>query len=245
MKPYLMILLKEFKELGSIYIFSIIGCLLLQLYCLYNQGYSMLIFTPLFSVFALPALFSRSYQKEWDTQTHYLLLSLPIRRSGIAVAKYLSVFMIGVVVFLITVIGSEKIASETTGSSATLSSINHTPSFSLPIFLMKIIGQQASQEKEFGVILGKAYFGGLLFFLGLVQFNQGIKLIFRRYPRVVTFASYASGIYLYLMVWKHFARPLESTSFSLQIGSFMEYTSLIGLVYFIIGVFLFEAIAEV
>ena len=191
--------------------------------------YAMLGLLPYASALILPLVLYNSLNSELKAQTHYLLLSLPLPRSVILLAKYLAVVAVSVVIFLITTAAVYLIYAQMlavwTARFPQLTETAPAPGSLLPI-------------------LATAYFTVLLLLLGLVSVAEGVKFAVRRHRGLATSAGFIGGIYLFAELREPAMNLLTRTGLG-PIDAFASYAVVASLLFLGIGGWLFERHVEV
>ena len=103
------LLKKDLKAQKNLFFFVLVGVIGLDLYAFFGvaRGLGLLLSSiPVWvSVLIPPFMLAHSFSSEWQTQTHYQLLSLPVRKSATVLCKYLSVMTMGALLAGISLAG--------------------------------------------------------------------------------------------------------------------------------------------
>mgnify|MGYP002725702221 CR=1 FL=1 len=190
--------LKELKDHRGVFLFLVIVTLCLDLYALIQvyqimgrTSFSALdvVFYPVLAilsygaVFLLPFILAHSFSTESKAGTHYLLFSLPVRRSAIVLCKFLAVLSVGVVLFVLT-----------------------TGTLHLLYLKMRVLldsnpglagGVATIRGTDMWLTLGNGYFSILLLFLGLVSAMEGLKFACKRFRGLVVMVFFIGSLFLF------------------------------------------------
>ncbi len=222
---------KEIKDSRKLFLFLLIGTVALDLWVqLVIETNVLAVFIcgmPIWAtMFILPFALAHSYTTEWKTSTSHLLLSLPIRPSLAGLAKYLAVLSMGIVLFA---------ASATAIYMVTL----RTPD-EITSQLPNVFG--VTQSDVFAYVMA-GYFSILFLLLGLVSGMEGIRFSVSRFRGPVSVASFILGLYLFSKLMMPFLNAVGNV---LDVGlAIAVYSMIAGLVYLVLGLYLFEKYAEI
>jgi ABC-type transport system involved in multi-copper enzyme maturation permease subunit len=239
--------IKELKDNRSIFLFVLIAALALHAYG-YTRAidgilptpYIALAFLPVVAIFVLPFLLVHAFSQEFKGQTHFQLLSLPVSRAAIVIAKFLAVLSLGVLLYVLA-----------TGT--------------MHLLYIKLMGLSVPGVHMFGIagadlwlVVGQWYFGILLLLMGIATAMSGLKLIVRRFQNFVMTIFFLGSLYLYGHLLAHVSEPLNllsSHNIEITTGvggqqqvplfqSGLLFTLLFSLLFVGLGIFLYERFAE-
>ena len=223
--------LKELKDARNATCILAVGTLVLQGWVLLSVESQMiaLFFSalPLWAImFILPFLLASSFNVEWRGKTAYLLFALPIRAAIVCLCKFAAILSIGLLLFAVAGAGVYAVVARAPeeGVSQILGFFGVAPA-SVTGYAAGFLGSYA------------------LLSLGIVTAVEGARYTAARLRGLVTAASFVSCVIIYLTMAGDFVYGLLG---SLPTGpALMAYTVLAGLVFLLIGLFLFERFVEI
>ncbi|MCE2438157.1 MAG: hypothetical protein J4F39_01885 [Candidatus Latescibacteria bacterium] len=231
MKIFIALYLKELKDARNLSCILAIGTLVLQGWVLLSVETLMiaLFFSslPLWAImFVLPFLLASSFTGEWRGNTTYLLFALPVRAAVVCLCKFAAIFSVGLMLFSVSGTGVYTVVARAPEEDVS-----------------QLLG-------FFGVTPGavSAYTAGFLgsyafLSLGIVSAAEGARYTAPRLRGLVTAASFVMCAIIYLTMAGYFVNGLLG---SLPTGpALMAYTVFSGLVFLLIGLFLFEKFVEI
>ena len=260
--------LKEIKEQRAAFIFILVGTALAAIVSVSSIGESsgstttelsmggttfttdynwsahvLWVITPYLLVFVLPLLFLHSFAQEVKGQTHYLLLSLPVRRSSVFLCKLASLVSVGVAVYIlataavsIVYIRAMEIAAHFTGLSVTRIAVS-----------------------DLWFLAGNGYFSTLFLCLGIASGIAGLRLIVRRLQGLSAAMFTGVALYVYGRFFEGATNLLTAVLGEHQVTAFAKgqsslfssgrneavYTILFGAALIALGAWIYEKRAEV
>ncbi len=223
--------IKELKDVRGVFCLLAIGTVVLQGWVLLTiETHAIALFfssLPVWAtLFVLPVLLASSFNGEWRANTNHLLFALPVRTGIVSLCKFGAILSAGLVLFGISGTGLYFIASRAPWESvsAVLRFFGVTPT--------EAIGSTAGVFASF-----------LLLSLGIVTAMEGAKYTVARHRGFTAALSFVSCVVVYLTLAGYFVGALQDF---LPIGAaLMAYTILAGLVFVLIGMFLFEKFVEI
>ena len=231
MRMFIALYIKEIKDVRGVFCILGIGTLVLQGWVLLAVETQMIALflsgLPLWAImFALPFLLASSFNGEWRGNTNHLLFALPIRAGVMGLCKFAAILSIGLLLFAIAGTGVYFVDSRAPQEAVSqiLSTFGVTPA--------AVSGYAAGFFASF-----------VLLSLGVVTAMEGVKYTASRLRGLAAAASFVSCAVIYLTMAGYFVvamREYLSTGEAL-----MAYTVLAGLVFLLIGLFLFEKFVEI
>ena len=186
-------------------------------------------------IFSLPVLLAHAFNTEWKSETHYQMSALSVARYKVILAKVAAVASAGFV-----------------GGGIIIGSVY--------LLMLDILpGQVLSFEGMEGTLfLVLVFCGGvglvtyMVFIFGLVTGMEGVKLSVKRYRGLVAIAFFSIAVFLYLGFFQQMTMALDflgQISISPTIGpielSSFVYTILVGIIFMIIGLVVYEKRAKI
>lgn len=231
MRKFIALYLKELKDARNVSCILAVGALVLQGWVLLSVETHViaLLFSslPLCAVmFVLPFLLASSFNGEWRGNTTYLLFALPVRTAVVCLCKFTAILSIALLLFSIGGAGVYAVVARAPEDdvSQILVLLGVTPA--------SVAGHAAGFLVSYAVLS-----------LGVVTAVEGAKYTVVRLRGLVTAASFVLCVILYLTMAGYFVYCLQGV---LPAGpALMSYTVLSGLVYLLIGLFLFEKFVEI
>ena len=231
MRMFFALYLKELKDAKNVSCFLVIGTLVLQGWVLLSVETQMiaLFFSalPLWAImFVLPFLLASSFNGEWRGNTNYLLFALPIRTGVVGLCKFAAILSIGLLLFSIAGTGVYIVVARAPHEAVSQ--------------ILSYFGVTASTVSGYTAGFFASY---VLLSLGVVTATEGVKYTAARLRGLAAAASFVSCIVIYLTAAGSFVDALQGY---LSTGeALMAYTVLAGLVFLLIGLFLFEKYVEI
>ena len=186
-------------------------------------------------IFSLPFLLAYTFNTEWKSETHYQMSALPVSRSKMILAKVAAVASVGFV-----------------GGGIVIGSVY--------LLMLDILpGQILSFEgMEVTLFLVLVFCGGLglvtymVFIFGLVIGMEGTKYLVKRYRGLTAVVFFLLAVFLYIGFFQQMTMALDflgeisisPTIGSIELSSFV-YTILVGIVFMVIGLVVYEKRAEI
>ena len=231
MKMFRALYLKELRDARNLSCILAIGTLVVQGWVLLSvETHVIALFfssLPLWAImFVLPFLLASSFNGEWRANTSYLLFALPVRAAVVCLCKYAAILSIGLLLFSIAGAGVYAVVARAPGEdvSQILGFFGVTPA--------SVYGYTAGFLGCYALLT-----------LGVVTAVEGARYTASRLRGLVTAASFVTCVILYLSMAGYFVNGLLG---SLPTGpAMMAYTVLAGLVFMLIGLFLFEKFVEI
>ena len=231
---------KELKAQKNLILFMLLGVVGLDLYALFgvSKGFGLFLTSmPVWVTVLLPPfMLAHSFSAEWQAQTHYQLLALPVRKSITVLCKYLSVMSVGILMAVIAIGGlylafSGWVGSEDSSSNLTVSIMGGTPELAE---LMK------GGIVQYGAV---ALLSGLFLLLGIVSAVEGAKFAVSKWRGLVTIGGFFVCLFLYA---RFLTLVVNSLREFVDLGIALSlYSVLAGAIFLLIGLFLFEEYVEV
>ncbi len=231
MKMFCALYFKELRDARNVSGILAIGTLVVQGWVLLSvETHVLALFFSAFPLWAimsvLPFLLASSFNGEWRGNTTYLLFALPVRAAVVCLCKYAAILSIGLLLFSIAGAGVYAVVARAPGEDVS-----------------RILG-------FFGVTTASVYgytagFLGCYTFLtlGIVTAVEGARYTASRLRGLVTVASFVSCVILYFALAGYLVSDLPA---GLPAGlAWMAYTVVSGLVFLLIGLFLFEKFVEI
>ncbi len=211
-------------------------------------------------VLILPFLLVHSFAQETKGQTHYLLLSLPVSRTQIFVAKVAAVATLGLVLFALSTAGLIKVIGDLyafaikqgiqAGYFAAIGNLNDLSAGVTP----------ALSATNVLVLISTFYLPAIALMLGIASGIAGLKLVVRRFAGLAATAFVLGVLYCYFsalpdvldlplgtyeaVLWINYEEELPDISSVVVHFSFIAYSLLVGLACMGLGMWLFEKCAE-
>ena len=231
MKPLLVLYLKELKDDKGLFLFLLIGTVVLEAWVLLTVETRIfavfLCGLPVWAVmFIMPFMLASSFSSEWKSNTSHLVLSLPVRNSVVGLCKYLAVLSMGAILFAVVAVAVHLALSRAPDPSTQQ--------------IPNIFGFTSSDV--FGYAVG-VYFSYLFLLLGIVGGMEGVKFTVRRFRGLTAFGFFIASLYVYKRFMGYFFDALRGY---MGDGVILTvYSILAGLVFLAVGLFLFEKYAEI
>ena len=185
-------------------------------------------------IFSLPFLLAHTFNTEGKSETHYQIFALPVSRSKVILAKVAAVASVGFV-----------------GGGIVIGSVYLLMLDILPDQVLSFAGMEGT------LFLLLIFCGGLglatymVFIFGLVIGMEGVKFSVKRYRGLTAVAFFLVAVFLYVGFFHQMTMALDfgQISISPTIGpielSYFAYTILVGIIFMIIGLVMYEKRAEI
>ena len=200
------------------------------------SGLAALIF-----VFSLPFLLAHAFNTEWKSETHYLMFGLPVTQYKVILSKIAAVASKGIVGGVIVTIGLFLwIVREATSSDAAMMSIGE-PEVAIRTYALSLFFLAALVLVTY-----------MVFILGLVTGMEGVKFAVKRYRGLTAVVFFIFAVFVYGRLFQHGEQALDFLGeFSvfdhlppIELAPFV-YTILMGVIFMIIGLVVYEKRAEI
>ncbi|MYD63771.1 MAG: hypothetical protein F4W91_22265 [Gemmatimonadetes bacterium] len=249
MKPFFALYVKELKANKALFLFLLLLIVGINVYGFFQvenfkfleiqketgrhiqilnvpwPGLAALIF-----VFSLPFLQAHAFNTEWKSETHYQMFALPVSQYTMILAKIAAVASKGIVGGIIVIIGlslwAEREAVRETG---------------VTVFF------------DFAFVAGLVLVTYIIFILGVVTGMEGVKFAVKRYRGLVAIAFFVLSTFLYGRLFQQgkeffeFSGQISMTPpvpFTIELAPFV-YTILMGVIFMVIGLVVYEKRAEI
>ena len=186
-------------------------------------------------IFNLPFLLAHAFNTEWKSETHYQMFALPVPQYIVNLAKVAAVASKGIVgVGVGLVIGS------------------------LYLWIGRKVGFLDSTIELLSVprvalVIGLIFVTSIVFILGVVTGMEGVKFAVKRYRGLAATGFFIFSMFLYIQLFqkgKEFFEFLGEISmsvpapFTIDLAPFI-FTILMGIIFMIIGLVVYEKRAEI
>ncbi len=235
MKPFFALYVKELKANKILFLFLLLLIVGMNAYGLSRtQGVSDIslgvvwtIVTVCILVLSLPFLLAHAFNTEWKAETHYLMFALPVSQYAVILAKIAAVASVGFVGAGI-VIGSIYLWMVSTADLPTVKIISFGDTAVTAFF-------------DVVFLLGLLFVTYMIFIFGLVTAMEGVKFSVKRYRGLTAVVFFFISVYLY---GRFFVQGNEALDFLGEISIF-AYTILMGILFLIFGLVVYEKRAEI
>ena len=199
-------------------------------------------------VLSLPFLLAHAFNAEWKSETHYQMFALPLSQYTVILAKIAAVASVGFVGGGI-VIGSVYL------------SVAHVADLLVEAeskFIYRVMfGVERMLFFDFVLVASLELATYMMFIFGIVTGMEGVKFSVKRYRRLAAVASFilflSFGFFILqgLSVFKSLLMPIlpfaysESTIFLKTSVDIYFFTILMGIIFMIIGLVMYEKRAEI
>lgn len=231
MRKFFALYVKEVKDVRGAFCALAVGTLVLQGWVLLgveNQTIGLFLsWLPVWAVlFVSPFMLATSFKGEWRGNTNHLLFALPFRAGLTALCKCAAMLSFGLALFAIAGTGIYLIAQRETQS-----------------VLFQLMNQvEVTPAGVFEYAMG--FFAScLVLSLGVVTVMEGVKFSVARLRGLAAAASLVTSAVIYLTLAGDFMYAAQG--YLTAAGALMVYTLLVGLVFLLIGMFLFEKFVEI
>ena len=186
-------------------------------------------------VFSLPFLLAHAFNTEWRSETHYQMFALPVPQYIVNLAKVAAVASKGIV----GVGGGLVIGS-------------------LYLWIGRKVGfldstMELLSVPRIALVIGLIFVTSIVFILGLVTGMEGMKFAVKRYRGLVAVGFFVLSTVLYGRLFQQGERTLDflgqismssPVPFTIDLAPFV-YTILMGVIFMIIGLVVYEKRAEI
>ena len=186
-------------------------------------------------VLCLPFLLAHAFNTEWKSETHYQMFALPVPQYIVNLAKIAAVASKGIVGI---------------GSGLVIGSlylwIGHKVGFLDGI-------TELISVPRFALVIGFVFVTSMIFILGVVTGMEGVKFAVKRYRGLVAVAFFILAVFVYDRLFSQGLKFFEFsgqisisplTEFPIGLAPFV-YTILMGVIFMIIGLVVYEKRAEI
>ncbi len=186
-------------------------------------------------VFSLPFLLAHAFNTEWKSETHYQMFALPVPQYIVNLAKVATVASKGIV---------------GVGSGLLIGSlylwIGHEVGFLDGITELRSVPRVA-------LVIGLIFVTSMFFILGVVTGMEGVKFAVKRYRGLVAVSFFILAVFLYGRLFSQGKAFFEFSGqisvsvpapFAIDLAPFV-YTILMGVIFMIIGLVVYEKRAEI
>ena len=186
-------------------------------------------------VLSLPFLLAHAFNTEWRSETHYQMFALPVSQYTVILAKIVAVASMGIV----GVGGGLMIGSFYLWIGLKVGFLDST------IKLLSV--------PRVALVIGLIFVTSMIFILGVVTGMEGVKFAVKRYRGLTAVAFFVLSIFLYGQFFQQgkkffeFLGQISMTSpipFTIDLAPFV-YTILMGVIFMIIGLVVYEKRAEI
>lgn len=231
MRMFIALFVKEVKDVRGAFCAFAIGTLVLQgwvLLAVENQTIGIFLsWLPVWGVlFVSPFMLASSFKGEWRGNTNHLLFALPVRTGLTALCKCAAMLSFGLALIAIAGTGIYLVAQRET-QSVLFQLMNQVEVTPAGVF-----------ETAMGFIASC-----LVLSLGVVTAMEGVKFSAARLRGLAAAASLVISAFIYLTLAGDFMNAAQG--YLSSAAALMVYTLLVGLVFLLIGMFLFEKFVEI
>ena len=258
MKPFFALYVKELKANKVLFLFLLLLIVGINVYGFFQVenfkfleiqketgGHIRILNVPwpglaaLIFVFGLPFLQAHAFNTEWKSGTHYQMFALPVSQYTMILAKIAAVASKGIVGGIIVIIGLSLWAER----EAALSNVK----------MLSVGGTEVTVFFDFALVAGLVLVTYMVFILGVVTGMEGVKFAVKRYRGLVAIAFFVLSTFLYGQLFQQGAKSLDflgqismspPAEFTIELAPFI-YTILMGVIFMIIGLVVYEKRAEI
>ena len=247
MKSFFALYMKELKANKTLFLFLLLliaglnayGLLLIEGILYFEEAFKRVFIwmtaAIFLLIFGLPFLLAHAFNTEWKSETHYQMFALPVARYKVILAKVAVVASVGFV-----------------GGGIVIGSV-------YLLMLTILPGQiQSFEDMEVILFLLLVFCGGLglvtymVFIFGLVTGMEGVKFSVKQYRGLTAVTFFLVAVFLYIGFFQQMTMALDflgqisisSTIGPIELSSF-AYTILVGVIFMIIGLVMYEKRAEI
>ena len=251
MKQFFALYVKELKANRTLFLFLLLLIVGMNVYGLieienisqqivsgeFVKLFLVISLPPFTLVLSLPFLLAHAFNAEWKSETHYQMFALPIPQYTMILAKIAAVVSKGIVSGGI-VIGGLYFWVLADLRDVQVIAFDNTE---VTVFL------------DFVFITGLALVTYMVFILGLVTGMEGVKFAVKRYRRLVAVAFFIIAVFLYGWLFSEGTEFFESSgqisitptpAGQIELAPFV-YTMLMGIIFMIFGLVMYEKRAEI
>ena len=188
------------------------------------------------AILSLPFLLAHAFNSEWKSETHYQMFALPVSQYKVILAKVAVVASIGFV-----------------GGGIVIGSLYLLMLANLPGQILSFDGMEVTLFWDFVFMCGLGLVTYMVFILGLVTGMEGVKFSVKRYRGLVAVAFFAVAVFLFFRFFQQMTIALDflgqieilpTPSAQIALAPFV-YTILVGVIFMIIGLVVYEKRAEI
>ncbi len=188
------------------------------------------------AILSLPFLLAHAFNSEWKSDTHYQMFALPVSQYKVILAKVAVVASIGFV-----------------GGGIVIGSLYLLMLANLPGQILSFDGMEVTLFWDFVFMCGLGLVTYMVFILGLVTGMEGVKFSVKRYRGLVAVAFFAVAVFLFFRFFQQMTIALDflgqieilpTPSAQIALAPFV-YTILMGVIFMIIGLVVYEKRAEI
>ena len=266
MKPFFALYMKEIKANKILFLFLLLLIVGMNVYGVIRAGDNLdfeigkrfvnidlpwpiiAVFT---LVFSLPFLLARAFNTEWKSETHYQMFALTVPQYTVILSKIAAVASKGIVGGIIVTIGLSLWAAR----KAALPNVK----------IFSVGGTEVTAFFDFALVAGLVLVTYMIFILGVVTGMEGVKFAVKRYRGLVAIAFFILAMFLYGRLFSQgkelfeffgqismslpavFAielAPSPPAELTIELAPFV-YTILMGVIFMIIGLVVYEKRAEI
>ena len=187
-------------------------------------------------IFGLPFLLAHAFNAEWKSETHYQMFALPVSQYAVIMAKVAVVASIGLV-----------------GGGIVIGSLYLLILANLPGQILSFDGMEVTVFWDFVFMCGLGLVTYMVFILGVVTGMEGVKFSVKRYRGLTAVAFFVLAVFLFFRFFKQMTTVLDflgqismtpTPSGQIELAPFV-YTILMGVIFMIIGLVVYEKRAEI
>ena len=254
MKPFFALYVKELKANKTLFLFLLLLIVGMSAYGLIRAGDNLdfeignrfvnidlpwPIIAAFTLVLSLPFLLAHAFNAEWKSDTHYQMFALPVSQYTVIMAKVAAIASKGIVGGVIVTIGLSLWAA----LKAALPNVK----------IMSKGGTEVTAFFDFAFVAGLALVTYMIFILGVVTGMEGVKFAVKRYRGLVAVVFFVLAMFLYGRLFSQGKELFEffgqismspPAEFAIDVGPFV-YTILMGVIFMIIGLVVYEKRAEI
>ena len=248
MKPFFALYVKELKANKMLFLFLLLLIAGLNAYGLiriedgldFGEAFKQVFILTTVAIFlvllSLPFLLAHAFNSEWKSETHYQMFALPVSQYTVILAKVAVVASIGFV-----------------GGGIVIGSLYLLMLTDLPGQILSFDGMEVTLFWAFVFMCGLGLVTYMVFILGLVTGMEGIKFSVKRYRGLAAVAFFALAVFLYIRFFQQGKMALDflgqieilpTPSAQIALAPFV-YTILMGVIFMIIGLVMYEKRAEI
>ena len=248
MKQFFALYVKELKANRTLFLFLLLLIAGLNAYGLiriedgldFEESFKQIFIWTTIAIFlailSLPFLLAHAFNSEWKSDTHYQMFALPVSQYKVILAKVAVVASIGFV-----------------GGGIVIGSLYLLMLANLPGQILSFDGMEVTLFWDFVFMCGLGLVTYMVFILGLVTGMEGVKFSVKRYRGLVAVAFFAIAVFLFFRFFQQMTIALDflgqieilpTPSAQIALAPFV-YTILMGVIFMIIGLVVYEKRAEI
>ncbi len=222
MKQFFALYVKEIKANRTLFLFLLLLIAGINVYGFMDNDldFPLSILAAFILVLSLPFLLAHAFNTEWKSETHYQMFALPIPQYTMILAKIAAVASKGIVGGIIVI---NCLYLWLMGAAA--------DDIRLSFFGREVTGVPAFSDFAFWT--GMTLVTYMVFILGVVAGMEGVKFSVKRYRGLTAVAFFILAVFVY-------GRLLPQDDWSPFV-----YTFLMGVIFMIIGLVVYEKRAEI